>query len=298
MDATFESFVEYIKFEKKLSDNTVESYRRDIRQYMKYLTETGVEDYTRVSPDIYMNYILYIQKQGKAKATVSRSIASVRAFYQHLCRNELCTKDPTDNVHSFKQERKLPQVLTNDEVELLLEQPDGVDLKSVRDKAMLELLYATGIRVTELISLNMLDFSADLGYIICRSADKERIVPLYPQAIEALNKYLAEVRDLIIEDPYETSLFVNTNGKRLTRQGFWKIIKHYKAKANISKEITPHTLRHSFAVHLLENGADLKSLQEMMGHSDISSTKIYKGVVKNRIKEVYKSTHPRSKAGN
>lgn len=296
MDLHLESFMQYMKDEKKLSANTLESYRRDVAQYIAYLQDNGIMDYTTVTPTMFLNYMLYLQKVGKAASTVSRSIASIRAFYHYLRKLSLCSTDPTENVHSLKQERKLPQILTSEEVDLLLEQPSGKDLKSIRDKAMLELLYATGMRVTELISLNIEDFNGDVGYILCRSTEKERIIPLYPQAVQAIKKYITDARDIMIDVEDEKALFVNINGKRLTRQGFWKIIKQYKNMANISKDITPHTLRHSFAAHLLENGADLKSLQEMLGHSDISSTQVYTNVVKNRLKEVYKNAHPRSKA--
>jgi len=296
MDMLLNNFIEYIKNEKKLSDNTVQSYRRDIEQYITYLEEIGKNDCTTVAPTAFLNYMLYLQKKGKATSTISRCIASTRAFYHYLQMNNLCRVDPTENVHSFKPEKKLPQVLTSHEVNLLLQQPSGVDLKSIRDKAMLELLYATGIRVSELINLNISDLNIDVGYIICRGSDKERIIPLYPRAIASLKKYLSDARPVMIENENDVSLFVNINGKRLTRQGFWKIIKSYQVQAKINKDITPHTLRHSFAAHLLENGADLKSIQEMLGHSDISSTQIYANVIKNKINEVYKNAHPLAKA--
>ena len=244
-----------------------------------------------------MNYILHMQQIGKSPATASRSIASIRAYYKWMIKNHLCENDPTENVHAIKHEHHLPSILTGEEINILLEQPDVMYTKGKRDKAMLEVLYATGIRVSELINLNVNDYNGSIGYIICRNNDRERIIPLYSEAVKAVERYLTEVRGYIVQSDDEKALFVNINGKRLTRQGFWKIIKQYQKSANIDKDITPHMLRHSFAAHLLENGADLKSIQEMMGHSDISSTQIYTSVVKNKIKEVYKTSHPRAKFG-
>lgn len=284
-------FTDYLVTDKKVSKNTLQSYKRDISQYIEYLNSVGIEDCTEVTPDAYMNYTSYLQKIGKAPTTVSRAIASTRAFYRYLCGHNLCALNPAEKVHALKSVRKLPQILTGDEVKLLLAQPSDSDLKGIRDKAMLELLYATGIRVTELVSLNTKDVNLDVGYIICRKQTRERIIPIYPRAVESLRVYINEARPLMTDDDPE-ALFVNTNGGRLTRQGFWKIVKHYQNKANIDKDITPHTLRHSFAAHLLENGADIKSLQEMLGHADVSSTQIYTSVVKNKLKEVYKNTHP------
>lgn len=292
------SFIEYISTEKHHAKNTIESYKRDLTQYFTYLVTNGFTDAKAVTPTAFMNYVLYLQQEGKSAATVSRSIASIRAYYKYLCKNHLADSDPTENVHAIKKEKKLPSILSGEEVNLLLEQPDITDSKGKRDKAMLELLYATGMRVTELVSLNVKDFNGDVGYIVCRSgAERERIIPLYPEAVNAIDRYLAEARPFLVKTADEKSLFVNFTGKRLTRQGFWKIIKYYQETAKIKKEITPHTLRHSFAAHLLENGADLKSIQEMMGHCDISSTQIYTSVIKNRIKEVYKTSHPRAKVG-
>jgi len=291
MKNMLESFMTYLADDKKVSENTLQSYKRDISQYIQYLNSLGVTDCTCVSPTTYINYMTHLQKSGKAPTTVSRSIASTRAFYNYLCSCNLCSKNPADKVHALKAEKKLPQILTADEVKLLIEQPSGNDLKSIRDKAMLELLYATGMRVTELVSLNTDNINTDVGYIICSKRQKERIIPVYPRAAEALKVYVDEARKVMVDHETE-ALFVNTNGTRLTRQGFWKIIKHYTETAKINKDITPHTLRHSFAAHLLENGADIKSLQEMLGHSDISSTHIYTNILKNKINEVYKHAHP------
>lgn len=291
MVSMLEDFTDYLIADKKVSQNTLMSYKRDIAQYIEYLKSLGVTSCTDVTPDVYMNYTSYLQRIGKAPTTVSRAIASTRAFYKYLCSKNLCVLNPAEKVHALKTVKKLPQILTANEIRLLLEQPSEGDLKGLRDKAMLELLYATGIRVTELVSLDMADINIEIGYIMCKNQSKERIVPIHPRASEALRVYINEVRPLMIDDEPE-ALFVNTNGSRLTRQGFWKIVKHYQQKAGIDKEITPHTLRHSFAAHLLENGADIKSLQEMLGHADVSSTQVYTGVVKNRLKEVYKNAHP------
>ena len=291
MVSMLEDFTGYLVTDKKVSQNTLMSYKRDIAQYIEYLKSLGVTSCTDVTPDVYMNYTSYLQQIGKAPTTVSRAIASTRAFYKYLCSKNLCVLNPAEKVHALKTVKKLPQILTANEIKLLLDQPSEGDLKGLRDKAMLELLYATGIRVTELVSLDIADINIEVGYIMCKNQSKERIVPIHPRASEALRVYINEVRPLMTDDEPE-ALFVNTNGNRLTRQGFWKIVKHYQQKAGIDKEITPHTLRHSFAAHLLENGADIKSLQEMLGHADVSSTQVYTGVVKNRLKEVYKKAHP------
>lgn len=296
MQNLVEYFADYLRTDKKVSANTLQSYRRDIDQYLAYLHSAGIANCTEVTPTTYLNYMMYLQKQGKAAATISRSLASTRAFYKYLCRERLCAADPTEQVHTLKTEKKLPQILSGEEIKLLLAQPSFADLKGVRDKAMLELLYATGMRVTELISLNVSDVNPDVGYVLCRKGEKERVIPLYPGAAEALRTYMKEARGLMVEQRDETALFVNTNGARMTRQGFWKIIKQYAAKAQIHKDITPHTLRHSFAAHLLENGADLKSLQEMLGHADISSTQVYTNLLKNKIKEVYQNAHPMARS--
>lgn len=284
-------FTNYLVTDKKVSANTLQSYIRDIKQYMEYLQSSGITGCTNVTPTAYLGYITYLQKMGKAPTSVSRVIASTRSFYRYLCSKKMCDINPVEKVHALKSERKLPQILTGDEIQLLLAQPSGKDFKGKRDKAMLELLYATGIRVTELVSLDIGDINLEIGYIICKRQTKERIIPIYPRAASALKEYINDERNFMLDESSD-ALFVNTNGTRLTRQGFWKIIKSYAEKANINKDITPHTLRHSFAAHLLENGADIKSLQEMLGHADVSSTQIYTSIIKNKINEVYKNAHP------
>ncbi|MCR4435536.1 MAG: site-specific tyrosine recombinase XerD [Clostridiales bacterium] len=294
MEALVQKFVNFLEMDKRLSLNTLQSYRRDIEQYMTYLREINLHNISNTNKTTVIAYLLYLQKKGRATSTISRNLASIRSFYQYIAKNKIIDHDPTAELESPKVEKKLPQILSTKEVELLLEQPKCVDLKGYRDKAMLELLYATGIRVSELICLNVSDINLDMGFIRCNKGSRERMIPIGSMAIAALQEYLSKSRQLLIQKSDEKALFVNINGRRLTRQGFWKIIKQYKNQAKINKDITPHTLRHSFAAHLLENGADLRSIQEMLGHSDISSTQIYAQIAKNRIKEIYKKTHPRA----
>ena len=288
-----ESFLDFLQKDKKLSDNTLQSYNRDIKLYYNYLEAHNL-DVVKTDESELNTYLDSLKENGKAVSTVSRNLASLRSFYQYLCRTKVITEDPTINLESPKIERKLPKVLTSEQVELLLEQPKCVDLKGYRDKAMLELVYATGIRVTELISLNVEDINLENGYIKCSNKSKERIIPIGTLAVNALKEYIEKSRNILLKDENDQALFVNVNGHRLTRQGFWKIIKQYKTQANIDVDITPHTLRHSFAVHLLENGAELRAIQEMLGHSDISSTQVYAQIGQNRIKDVYMKSHPRA----
>lgn len=294
MEALVQKFVNFLERDKRLSLNTLQSYRRDIEQYFTYLQEINLQNIINTNKTTVIAYLLYLQKKGRATSTISRNLASIRSFYQYMAKNKIVENDPTSELESPKVEKKLPQILSTEEVELLLEQPQCVDLKGFRDKAMLELLYATGIRVTELITLNMQDISLEMSFIKCNKGSRERMIPIGSMAVAAIKEYLIKSRPLLIQKIDEKALFVNINGGRLTRQGFWKIIKQYKNQAKISKDITPHTLRHSFAAHLLENGADLRSIQEMLGHSDISSTQIYAQIAKNKIKEIYKKTHPRA----
>lgn len=294
MEALIQRFINFLERDKRLSNNTLQSYKRDIEQYIAYLSEINLHNIANTNKTTVIAYLLHLQKKGRATSTISRNLASIRSFYQYSAKNKLIESDPTYELESPKVEKKLPQILSTQEVELLLEQPKCVDLKGFRDKAMLELLYATGIRVTELISLDLTDINMEMGYIRCSKGSRERMIPIGSIAVNALQEYISKARGLLIQRNDEKALFVNINGKRLTRQGFWKIIKQYKNLAKINKDITPHTLRHSFAAHLLENGADLRSIQEMLGHSDISSTQIYAQIAKNKIKEIYKKTHPRA----
>ncbi len=294
MEALIQKFINFLERDKRLSLNTLQSYRRDIEQYATYLQDLNLNNISNTNKTTVIAYLLHLQKKGRATSTISRNLASIRSLYQYMEKNKIIEKDPTSELESPKVEKKLPQILSTQEVELLLEQPKCVDLKGFRDKAMLELLYATGIRVSELISLNVSDINLEMGFIKCNKGSRERMIPIGSIAVTSLQEYLNKARELLIQKNDEKSLFVNINGRRLTRQGFWKIIKQYKNQAKINKDITPHTLRHSFAAHLLENGADLRSIQEMLGHSDISSTQIYAQIAKNKIKEIYKKTHPRA----
>ena len=288
-----EEYEQYLIQIKHSSENTISSYLRDLRQFASYLHEMNME-VSEVSRDTINAYMAYLHEKGKSAATVSRSLASLKSFFHFAVDQGQIETNPVVNIRVEKAEKKLPQILTGEEVELLLEQPKCKDMKGYRDKAMLELLYATGIRVSELINLNIDDVNLPGGFIKCTSNGKVRIIPLYPEAIQALSDYIENVRPKMVADIQEQSLFVNVSGDRMSRQGFWKIIKYYQEKAHIDKDITPHTLRHSFAAHLLENGADLRSIQEMLGHSDISSTQIYAQLVKQNLKSVYNKYHPKA----
>ncbi len=293
MEKQVKLFLEFLQNDKKVSDNTLQSYRRDIVYYNKYLDENKI-NYAKVKEEDIKEYLNHLQEVGKKSSTVSRNLASIRSFYQFLVKNKKAKEDPTNNIQSPKVEKKAPSVLTAQEVELLLEQPKDVDLKGTRDKAMLEFAYATGMRVTEIISLNMDNVNLEEGYVTCKTGSKERNIPLGTMSLKALKEYVEEARPVLIRDEGVKALFVNINGQRLTRQGFWKIVKFYKEQAHITKDITPHVLRHSFATHLLQNGADLKAIQTMLGHSDISSTQVYMQFQSDGLKNVYKKAHPRA----
>ena len=293
MEKQVKLFLEFLQNDKKASDNTLQSYRRDIVYFNKYV-ESNQLNYAKIKEEDIKNYVEYLQSVGKKPSTISRSLASIRSFYQFLVKNKKVKQDPTAHISSPKIEKRAPSVLTAQEVELLLDQPKDVDLKGTRDKAMLEFAYATGMRVTEIISLDIEDVKLDEGYVVCHSGSKQRNIPLGTLSLKALKEYIEEARPVLIRDEGIKALFVNVNGQRLTRQGFWKIVKYYKEQAHITKEITPHVLRHSFATHLLQNGAELKAIQTMLGHSDISSTQVYMQFQDNGIKTAYKKAHPRA----
>lgn len=274
--------------------NTVESYKRDVTQYISYLDGTGVTDISSTTKTTVLSYLLYLQKEGRASSTVSRTLASLRSYYLFMMQNGVVKSNPTSNLEAPHVEKKIPKILSGEEVELLLEQPKNCDNKGIRDKAMLELLYATGIRVSELINLDVSDVNVPMSFVRCKGGKKERIIPMGHQAKDALENYINNVRKYMVKDENETALFVNCSGARLSRQGFWKLIKYYQHIAGIETDITPHTLRHSFAAHLIENGADLHSIQEMMGHADISSTQVYSRMMNSKIKDVYAKAHPRA----
>ena len=278
-------FEKYLVEDKKASANTLSSYMRDVRQLAEYLGANGIIDATAEELD---GYISSLRSTGKSVATVSRTIASIKCLYSHLFIKQLITLNPAQGLTPEKVPQKLPEILTNREVELLLSQPNCIDPKGYRDKAMLELLYATGIRVTELIDLKITDVNLEAGVIRCVNRDTERLIPMYPAAVKALRDYITLVRPQMILRPDEQSLFVNISGEHMSRQSFWKIIKHYQKMAGIVKDITPHTLRHSFAAHLLSNGADIHAVRDMLGHRDISSMQVY-----SKLVEEYRA-HPRA----
>lgn len=287
-------FYKYLTEVKKASQNTLSSYMRDVRQLSDYLAAHVDLNLDQVTEDDLSGYVAWLKGNGKSVATVSRAIASLKSFYGVLVSEKCIESNPATKLVPDKATQKLPQILTSKEVELLLEQPSCTDAKGYRDRAMLELLYATGIRVSELISLDINDVNISGGVIRCLSKDKERLIPVHQTAVKALSEYIEFIRPQMIALPTEPALFVNVNGERMSRQGFWKIIKAYQQKAHIDKPITPHTLRHSFAAHLLENGADIHAIQEMLGHADISSTQIYSQLVKKQLKDVYNKAHPRA----
>ena len=294
MKQDIERYSAYLSEEKRASQNTVCSYLRDVTQFSDWLNANEGCELRQADSDMVQEYMRWMMGHGKSAASATRFLASVKSFYNFLIARGDMKTNPAKGVAAAKVERRYPEILTSKEVELFLEQPQCVDAKGFRDHAMLELLYATGIRVSELISLNMSDLNLAAGFIRCVNRGKERIIPLYHTAVKALSDYVKNIRPQLIADDNEEALFVNMNGERMSRQGFWKIIKHYQEMAGIQKDITPHTLRHSFAVHLLENGADLRSIQEMLGHADISSTQIYTHVVKRQLKDVYQKAHPRA----
>ncbi len=293
MEQAIDQFVAYLHNIKETSTNTELSYRRDLKKVIAFLRARNLTDWVDVKEEDLKDYIASMGEQHFAAATISRNIASIKALFHFMAQEGIVKKDITDGLKAPKIEKKMPEILTMDEVIRLLEQPSGNSHKEIRDKAMLELLYATGIRVTELITLKVSDVNLPMSFIICRDAHKERVIPFGKAAKEALVRYLTEAREQMIEDKSSDILFCNFSGAPMSRQGFWKLIKFYAKKAGITADITPHTLRHSFAAHLVENGADLRSVQEMLGHSDISTTQIYANMNHNRIREVYAKAHPR-----
>ena len=289
------AYENYLTKVKQASANTVSSYIRDIRQFSDWLERNGELKVLDAGEVNIEGFLAHLQQEGRSAATVSRGLASLKNFYAYLVTTGFLAESPvTDSIHVDRGEKKLPQVLTGAQVDKLLAQPAPVDPKGIRDKAMLELLYATGIRVTELIGLNLDDFNPELKSIRVGDRNNNRAIPLYPAALRALTRYLAETRAVLVADSGEQALFVNVNGSRMSRQGFWKLLKHYQAKAGIEQEITPHTLRHSFAVHLIENGAELSAVKELMGHKDISSTQVYTHMINQKVKSVYDKCHPKA----
>jgi integrase/recombinase XerD len=288
-------FLDYLLIERGLSSHTINAYSRDLMNYITYIeTEIGESSINGITRVTIMNYLYTLKDSGKSAATIARNISSIRAFHLHLLREAITKNDPTLHIELPKKEKKLPKVLSLKEVEALLELPKGKKAFAQRNKAMVELLYATGMRVSEMVDLNISDVHLTMGFVHCLGkGNKERIIPLGSIAKDAVETYIQSGRQQLLRGR-EDALFLNHHGKRLSRQGFWKILKALAKEANIEKELTPHTLRHSFATHLLENGADLRAVQEMLGHADISTTQIYTHVSKARLKELYASHHPRA----
>jgi integrase/recombinase XerD len=296
MTYDLQSFIRFLSVERGLSRNTLESYERDLQQFVDYLQLQGITAWKDSGKIHVAGYLSKMKLLGRASATLSRNMVSIRSLYQYLVKERLVDSDPSIYVESPKLEKKLPKVLSIEEVEKLLDAPQSELVSGARDKAMLELLYATGIRVSELISLNVADVNLQMGFIRCiGKSDKERNIPLSSIAIRCLTTYIHNDRKkLLKKSADEEALFIGHLGTRMTRQGFWKILKRYASQMNITNDITPHALRHSFAAHLIENGADLRSVQEMLGHSDISSTQMYVQVTKLKMKDVYNRAHPRA----
>jgi len=291
MELIIQDFIDYLK-SRRVATNTLMSYERDVKQLFKHLKQIDKKMFEATSDDI-QNYIAYLQTVGKSNATISRNIASIKAFYKYLLKNKLVETNIADSVVAPKVEKKELIILSTKEIEKLLEQPKTTDLKGQRDKAMLETLYATGIRVTELVNIKVSDVNLNTGHIKVKKKSKERAIPIGNIAMKCLKDYMMNARPLLIKTEQEDTLFINTNGQQMTRQGFWKILKHYKEEAKIEKELTPHTIRHSFAVHLLQNGAEIKMVQEILGHTDVASTIMYTQMADMRLRDEYLKAHPR-----
>ncbi len=295
MDKLLAEFIEYLQVEKGLARNTLDSYRRDVTKFLVYLQNMKKVKIEEIDKDLLAGYIFFLKKSMSSPATVARGLSSLKSFFRFLCLEKYLEVDPSVYLDTPKLAQKLPRVLTQEEVDRLLAAPRGFDPRTFRDRTMLEVIYATGMRVSELISLDINHVEVDLAFVRCAGkGNKERIIPIGSLAAHCLKEYLDRVRPLLVKKPGEKALFLNQQGKRMTRQGFWKIIKKYAVATGINKEITPHTLRHSFATHLLNNGADLRSVQELLGHVDISTTQIYTHLTKSQLKEIYNKTHPRA----
>ena len=293
MESSIQNFIAYMHETKNTSANTEVSYKRDLMKFVKFLNSRGISDFNSITEQDLKDYVTYLSDQNFKAATISRSIASIKALFHFLKGQGEIDKDISVSLHAPKIEKKVPEIMTQEQIDALLSQPSGNSPKDIRDKAMLELLYATGIRVTEFITLKVADLNMSNNTVMLRDAKKTRTVPFGRPAKEALDRYLDGTRENMIEDKESEVLFANCSGQTMSRQGFWKLIKYYARKAGIEADITPHTLRHSFAAHLVENGADLKSVQEMLGHSDISTTQVYANMNQNHLREVYAKSHPR-----
>ena len=295
VDDLLQEFLIYLQVEKGLAKNTLVAYEHDLKKFISYLKQEKELALNEIDKNFLAAYFYFLRKRGDSPASTARELASLRGFFKFLCMEEYLETNPTIYIETPKLPQKLPRVLSEEEVERLLEIPQGIEPLTLRDKAMLELMYATGMRVSELVNLTIHQLNLDLAYLRCLGkGNKERIIPLGSQAAKSLQVYLQKGRPLLVKNPRETVLFVNHHGRGITRQGFWKIIKKRAREAGIYKEITPHTLRHSFATHLLANGADLRSVQELLGHADVSTTQIYTHLTKNKLREIYLKTHPRA----
>lgn len=293
MERDIREFISYLHNTKKTSNNTEVSYQRDLKKMAAYLSGRGIREISEVSELDLQGYISEMERSDFATSTISRSVASIRALFQYLFKEGRIKRDPSDMLKPPKVEKRAPEILSVEDVDKLLRQPDTATPKGIRDTAMLELLYATGMRVSELLHLRIEDVNLDFGYVSCHDNGKERIIPIGNVSRKALVQYMENARPVFVRDYNEKALFTNCSGKAMSRQGFWKVLKGYADEAGIQGDITPHTLRHSFAVHMLQNGADVKSVQEMMGHSDISTTQIYLGMNMNKMRDVYMRAHPR-----
>ncbi len=292
MEERIGEFILYLHNVKRMSENTILSYRRDLNKWQQFMNGLGIEDVTEIQVEHLDNYIKSLEKKFKP-TTISRNIASIKSFYHYLVKEKVLAENIAEMLQSPKVEKRMPEIMGVEDVIRLIEEPNGEKPKELRDRAMLELLYATGIRVSELIRLKVSDIDMQTACLICSNGNKERVVPFGAKAKKALQSYMKSGRPAMLLDCDSDVLFVNCSGQSMSRQGFWKLIKYYAKRVGIEEEITPHTLRHSFAAHLVENGADLRSVQEMLGHSDISSTQIYASVTHNHIRDVYSRTHPR-----
>lgn len=295
MEKTIENFIAYMRESKNISQNTEISYERDLKKLIRYLHDRNIKSFTEVTNTDLQGYLKQLQKEELALSTISRNIASIRALFHYLVRTDKMQDDPSETLKPPKLEKKMPEILSVEEVDRLLKQPDLNTPKGIRDNAMLELMYATGMRVSELIHLQVTDINLQMGYVICHDMEKERIIPIGNVSRNAILQYMEHSRGFLVKNKKEKALFTNCSGKTMSRQGFWKVLKGYVQAAGIHRDITPHTLRHSFAVHMLQNGADVKSVQEMLGHSDISSTQIYLGMNVSKMRDVYMKAHPRGR---
>ena len=288
-----QDYISYLHNVKRTSHNTEVSYARDLRKAAGYFEHQKISDPGKITATNLNSYMLYLEREHMSPATVSRNIAAIRSFFHFMLQEHRISEDPTGSLKPPKVEKKIPSVLTVGEVDQLLKQPDIATDKGIRDRAMLELLYATGIRVSELIHIETGDLNLPMGYVVCKEKDKDRMIPFGDHAKKALITYLQNARDNLLKGKESEFLFVNCSGTSMSRQGFWKVLKGYAASAGITADITPHTLRHSFAIHLIQNGADLKSVQEMLGHSDISTTQMYLNMGVYQMRDVYSKAHPR-----